>query len=106
ISDQGGSQARATSQVQVSDAALTAAGVNFSATEGASFAGVVATFGDADPNGSVSDYTATIDWGDGQTSSGSIDQGTAGGFVVSGSHNYGDEGSYTVTVQIADAGGS
>ena len=80
--------------------------IKHSATEGSSFAGHVATFSDADPNASLSDYTATIDWGDGQTSTADIAQATTGGFLVSGSHTYIDEGSYTVSVQIADAGGS
>jgi hypothetical protein len=106
ISDQGGSQATVTSQVLVSDAALTATGASFSATEGSSFAGLVATFSDADPSASLSDYTATIDWGDGQTSTGSLAQGTTGGFLVSGSHIYAEEWNYKVSLQIADAGGS
>ena len=29
------------------------------------FQAIVATFADANPNGSASDFTATIDWGDG-----------------------------------------
>ena len=37
----------------------------FAATTGVPFNGVVATFSDADPNGTASDYTATIVWGDG-----------------------------------------
>src|SRR5438094_1393651 len=88
ISDQGGSQATVTSQVLVSDAALTAASMSLNATEGASFAGPVATFSDANPSASLSDYTATIDWGDGQTSTADIAQATTGGFLVSGSHTY------------------
>ena len=106
ITDHGGSQASAVSQVQVSDAALTATGVSFNATEGASFAGAVATFSDSNPSGSLSDFAATIDWGDGQTSAGSIDQGTTGAFLVSGSHTYAEEGSYAVTVLISDVGGA
>ncbi len=106
ISDKGGSQATVTSEVMVNDAALTASGASISATEGASFAGQVATFSDADASGSVSDYSATINWGDGQTSTGTVTVGSSGTFVVSGSHTYADEGSYTVSVQIADAGGA
>src|SRR5262249_29477933 len=106
ISDKGGSQATVTSQVMVSDATLTATGASFNAAEGASFAGQVATFTDADINGTLGDYTATITWGDGQTSTGTIALGATGGFVVSGSHTYADEGTYNVSVQIVDVGGA
>src|SRR5207247_3889883 len=75
ISDVGGSHATVTSEVMVSDAALTASGASISPTEGASFAGQVATFSDADPNGALSDFTATITWGDGQSSTGTIPVG-------------------------------
>ena len=61
--------------VQGGDEPIAASGTTFSATEGAGFSGTVATFDDADPAGMVSDYTATIDWGDGlPTSSGTITQ--------------------------------
>jgi hypothetical protein len=67
--------------------------------------GVVASFTDADPGGTVSDYAATIDWGDGTTSAGTV--GTAGGgFTVNGSHTYQEDGNYPVVVHIDDAGGS
>ncbi len=67
--------------------------------------GVVASFTDADPGGTVSDYAATIDWGDGTSSAGSV--GTSGsGFTVSGSHTYQEDGNYPVVVHIADVGGS
>jgi hypothetical protein len=43
-----------------------------SPTVGVPFTGVVATFSDADPNGNARDYTATINWGDGHFSNGTI----------------------------------
>jgi hypothetical protein len=67
--------------------------------------GVVATFTDADPKGTVSDYAATIDWGDGTSSAGAV--GTSGsGFTVGGSHTYQEDGNYPVIVHIGDVGGS
>jgi hypothetical protein len=67
--------------------------------------GVVSSFTDADPGGTVSDYAATIDWGDGTSSAGTV--GTSGsGFTVSGSHTYQEDGNYPVIVHIADVGGS
>jgi hypothetical protein len=88
------------------DPPLTASAISFSATEGSAFSGIVAHFTDADPNGQVSDYTATIDWGDGTTTPGTITANSGGGFDVSGSHTYLEEGGYVVTVQIADVGGA
>ena len=90
----------------IADAPLTAYGVAVNAELNTPFQGTVATFTDADPGGTVSDYTATIDWGDGSP----LDQGTisaqGSGFVVTGSHTYTQAGSPTITVQITDAGGA
>jgi hypothetical protein len=44
-----------------------------------SFTGVVAIFTDADSNGTATDYQATIAWGDGTTSSGTIQADPNGG---------------------------
>ncbi len=54
-----------------------------------------------------SQYSATIDWGDGQTSAGTIVLNPDGSFSVQGSHTYtGAVGTNTVSVQIADSGGA
>jgi len=87
------------------DPQLAATGRNLSMTEGAQMTEVVATFTDADPNGTLAQYTAVIDWGDGSTSSGSIAAGTSG-FNVSGTHSYAEESTAVVTVSIADSGGA
>ena len=80
---------------------LTSSGLTLSSTEGAGFTGTVATFSDADENTSPANYTATIDWGDANTSAGTV-AASGGGFTVSGSHAYAEEGTYTVTVSISD----
>jgi len=75
---------------------------SFSATEGSSFNGAVATFSDTGyPGNSPSDFTATIDWGDGTTTVGTV-SGSDGFFTVSGSHTYADEGTHTTTVTLTD----
>ena len=67
----------------------------------------VATFTDADPNGVASDYTASIDWGDGSSSTaGTVSAAAGGGFEVKGSHTYAAAGQYTITVTIDDVGGA
>jgi hypothetical protein len=68
----------------------------------------VATFTDGNPTAPLSDFSALIDWGDGSSSAGTITQpgGTGTTFDVSGSHTYTASGTYTVTVDISDVGGS
>jgi hypothetical protein len=90
----------------VADAALSSTGTQVSATAGSSFSGVVASFTDADPAGTVSDYVATVDWGDGQSSSGTVTAASSGGFQVTASHTYTAPGSFSVTVSIRDTGGA
>src|SRR5581483_10948509 len=66
--------ATATSTATVSDADVLAPGtpVTATATAGTTFTGTVATFIDAGyPTNSASDFTATVDWGDGTSSTGS-----------------------------------
>jgi hypothetical protein len=106
ITDDGGKTATAGSTATVADAALTATGVNVGATEGAAASTVtVATFTDANPGATVADFTASITWGDGTTTAGTVSANAGGGFSVTGTHGYADEGSYAVGVTIADDGG-
>src|SRR5207245_1892380 len=60
----------------------------------------VATFTDPGGPEPIGNYTATINWGDGSSSAGTISLGGST-FMVSGSHTYGEEGSYTTSVTIA-----
>jgi hypothetical protein len=86
------------------DQAITAqGGFSFTGTEPAAISGTVATFTDPDPGAQAGDYTASIQWGDGSAASAGTVSGPQGGpFSVTGSHSYGDEGSYTITVTITD----
>jgi hypothetical protein len=86
----------------VTDPTITAAGAAVAATEGTAFSGTVATFTDPDTAALASEYGATIDWGDGTSSTVGTISGSAGSFTVSGGHTYAEEGSYTVTVAITD----
>jgi len=79
-------------------AGFTATPVTFSTTEGQSFTGTVANFTDGSTH-VASDYTATINWGDGTTTAGTV-SGSSGSFSVSGLHTYADEGAFTVPVTI------
>jgi hypothetical protein len=93
--------------VKVQDAPLTATGVSVSATAGTQLSATVATFTHANPAGTASDYTATIDWGDGSSSTaGTVGAAAGGGFEVKGSHTYAATGQYTTTITIDDVGGA
>ncbi len=80
---------------------ITASGVNVSAIEGKAFAATVANFTSGDPLATPADFSASINWGDGGTSAGTVSAGGSG-FAVAGGHTYGEEGSYQVHVTIAE----
>ncbi len=91
--------------VTTTPASLVATAVPVSATAGTAFTGTVATFTDADGSG-VSNFTATISWGDGRTSQGTVAANTSGsGFTVTGTHTYATAGTFTVLVNIHDNDG-
>lgn len=53
--------------------------------------------------GVLDTHTATVDWGDGNTTSATVNQT---GNTVSGSHVFADNGTYVVSVTLADNGGA
>jgi len=84
----------------------TQGGLTIAATVGAPVENQqLATF--TDPNGALpsADYAATIDWGDGSSSTAVVTPDAAGGlFSVFGSHVYAAVGSFTIDVSIAREG--
>jgi uncharacterized repeat protein (TIGR01451 family) len=107
VHDAGGATASVISNVKVADAALTASSAGtIRPVEGAGFSVLVATFSDANPESSATDFTASIDWGDGTSSSGTVSSGPNSGFDVMGSHTYTQEGARQVVVAVLDRGGS
>jgi hypothetical protein len=98
--------AAANSMANVADAALTASPA-CSATSPQSYNGPTATFTDAaSPFGTLSDFSATIDWGDGITTAGTVTGADGGPYTVIGSHTYATTGSHTITTTIQDVGHS
>lgn len=74
---------------------------NFTATEGGTVSGPVAYFTDGDfPP--ASNFTATINWGDGTTADTPTSINCTFGCYVYGSHTYKEEGTYTVTTSVHD----
>jgi hypothetical protein len=111
-----GSSTSATFSVTFTDAALTAGTLTPPvAMEGTALSNVVLWhFTDADPNATVSDYQATVTWGDGSVqdsvsnpSAVQVVASPAGGFDVVGSHSYSEEASgLTFSVGVQDSGGA
>lgn len=95
---------------QVNDAPLTGHSRTVSPTQGSKiFSNVtVATFSDANLLATTSDFTATVNWGDGTTSAAQIVSNGDGTFSVVASHTYNDAKlkSSSLLIQIVDAGGS
>ncbi|HEV3340686.1 MAG TPA: DUF4214 domain-containing protein, partial [Pirellulales bacterium] len=65
----------------------------------------VATFTDGDGSLPAGDFSASINWGDGRTSAGSVSL-SSGTYTITGSHEYLDEGRYTVQVSVAETAGT
>ena len=108
IVDDGGQTATATSSnsATIADAPLTGSGVTENGTQDVSLTAPVATFTDANPDGSVSDFTATVIWGDGTAATSATITESGGVFTVTGTHTYTVQGTYMPTVSIVDDGGS
>jgi hypothetical protein len=107
ITDVGMSRTTADSLATIRDAALTATGTAVAAVEGTLFTGQVATFTDANPAGTISDFAVAVNWGDWIITPGTVTQpgGVGTAFVVTSAHTY-KFGSYPITVSIKDSGGS
>jgi hypothetical protein len=106
VKDSGSLSTSGNGTTTVSDAALTLTHFVAGGTRDR-YAALAATFSDADPNGQVSDYTATVNWGDGHASTVKVYKNPFGkGFVLAGLHQYASKGTYSVSLTLSDAGGS
>jgi hypothetical protein len=100
--------ATAINTVTVPDAPITTSITtsSYSITTGQSVSGTLAHVFDADINSALSDFSAVIDWGDGNTSAGNVLVDPAGGYNVTGSHLYTSTGTKSAKVKVLDLGGS
>jgi hypothetical protein len=101
--DFGGGPGVVLNTVAPPDAHITAAGVKFNVQQGVPALNMrVATFTDPDPGATAGEYTATIAWGDGTSSSGTVTADPGGGFDILGSHTYAQAGTLTALVTVGD----
>src|SRR5262249_22609225 len=63
--------------------------------------GAVARFSNANLASTADDFIATVDWGDGTITTGTIDD-ASGVITVSGTHSYAASGEYSLAVTLAD----
>jgi len=82
--------------------AIGGTGDRIQATHGSPFNGAVANFVDGTPTATSADFTATIVWGDGGKSAGTVSGPAGGPFTVSGTHTYSRPGGYALTVTLHD----
>jgi hypothetical protein len=80
--------ASAHSPVTINDAPLTATGAPVSAYARYPATVVVATFTDANPLSKATDFTATVDWGDGTSGPATVSTQPGGGYQVTGTYTY------------------
>jgi uncharacterized protein (TIGR03118 family) len=91
----------------IADANLVAFGITTVALRNHEFSGTVGAFLDLNPFGRASDFTVSVDWGDGTPSSnGKVVSLGAGLFAIAGTHTYASGGSHDVTISVLDDGGS
>ena len=93
------------SLVNAENTPLAGEGAKITPTEGIAFSGAVATFTGSDPAAPAGSFTATIDWGDGSTSTGTVASNGSGGFNVAGSHTYAEQGTDALSVVVHSAAG-
>jgi hypothetical protein len=68
----------------------------------------VGSFSDSDTTATISNFTASINWGDGNVSPGTITKSSTNPslFLVSGTNLYASQGTYTITISVNDQGGN
>jgi hypothetical protein len=106
IASGSGTTVTATDPITVTDAPLSPAPQTVNMVEGTKYTNlVVGGFNDDNPFANPGDFSATIDWGDGKTTAGSVSSLGSGQFTVSGTKLYTEEGIYPVNVTVKDVGG-
>jgi hypothetical protein len=110
VTDNKGASTSTAASLSVADAPLTIKTFTPpSPTQGMSFTATLVTFTDGNPKPDTSDYTATINWGDGSSSTETVANGGITGtttFSIKGTHTYNTFGNFTLSVPVVDGTGS
>jgi uncharacterized repeat protein (TIGR03803 family) len=104
ISDPGGAYLTLTGTANIGASAIGISGADIVHTGGALSSAIVATFKDVGTGVTASDYVATINWGDGAVSTGSLVSIGGGSFRVLGSHVYKTPAAFTICTSVARTG--
>jgi hypothetical protein len=104
--DNANNDATVISTASVSDAPLTSKCATTPVST-QTYNGPTAIFTDQSSTGTLSDFSATISWGDASSSAGTISGGPGNvPYTVSGTHTYASTGTFSITTSIKDVGGS
>jgi uncharacterized repeat protein (TIGR01451 family) len=99
-----------TTNIKDADTLTAAASGTITATVGAALStAALATFSDTYTGNTASGFAATINWGDGTTTAGTVAGTTSGGTLtlsVGGSHTYATAGSDKLTITLSDPNGT
>jgi ELWxxDGT repeat protein len=106
VTRQGSANATATDSANVADAPLSVTAKTLSAQVGTALSGTIATFTDPGGAQTLTDYSATVDWGDGKgVVPATVNGPDANGvFTVSGSVTYTSPGADTATITVHHTG--
>jgi hypothetical protein len=94
------------SPVSIQFAAIAGSARPIKAEAGRPFSGTIATFQDANALDQAINFTATISWGDGTTSGGTVLSDGSGGFVIQGTHTYTSADTLPVSVSLSHTNAS
>ena len=89
-----------TGTATIAEAPLKGEAKGFTATATQSFSGQVAEFKDDNELSQQGDFAASINWGDGSSTSPGVISGSGGNFAVNGTHTYASPGSFQVVVTL------
>ena len=91
----------------IADANLISIGITAEAGRNDTVSGVLGKFIDQNHRAKASDFTVTIDWGDGSPPSlGTVKSIGWGLFAVSGTHTFATPRKHAITISVEDIGGS
>jgi hypothetical protein len=112
IQDVGGASATAVTTFTITGTTPVVAPISpatLTEIEGKPFTAPIGAFTDPNLIATTSEYSATINWGDATTSSGTVSQLATGTFIVTGSHAYAEDTTgappQAVTFTVKEAGG-